>query len=73
MESPYASPQTSNVVARLTYNQVRLAETEETGTVTTIKPVFITEHLPQAFQKQKRPFFPSLRKPEKKKKRPVGK
>ena len=37
-----------------TYNQVRLAETEEAGTVTTIKPVFITDHLPQAFQKQRK-------------------
>ena len=52
-----------------TYNQVHLAETKEAGTVTTIKPAFITEHLPLAFQVQKRPFFPQFKKAREEKKK----
>ena len=51
-----------------TYNQVRLAETEEAGTVTTMKPVFISHHLPQAFQKQKKALLPQFKKPREEKK-----
>ena len=51
------------------YNQVRLAETEETGTVTTIKPVFITKHLPQVFQKQKKALLSQFKKAREEKKK----
>ena len=52
-----------------TYNQVRLAETEEAGTVATIKPAFITDHLPQAFQKQKKALLPQFKKAREEKKK----
>ena len=52
-----------------TYNLVRLAETEKAGTVTTMKPVFITDHLPSAFQKQKKALLPQFKKAREEKKK----